>query len=42
LLAILDSLPQAAIVVSHSRNLLRATTTRGLRLCNGRLEPWDA
>jgi cobalt/nickel transport system ATP-binding protein len=41
LLAILDALPQAAIIVSHNRDLLRATTTRCLRLADGAALPWE-
>ena len=37
LLAILDSLPQAAIIASHDRDLLRATTTREVHLSGGRI-----
>ena len=41
LLAILDDLPQAAIIVSHSRELLHRTSTRCLRLVGGAAEPWE-
>ena len=39
LLAILADLPQAMILVSHDRDFLRATTTRRVRLGDGRIEP---
>ena len=41
-LTILKGLPQAAIIVTHDRDLLRAMTTRRLRLVEGIAEPWDA
>jgi cobalt/nickel transport system ATP-binding protein len=37
LLAILDALPQAAIIASHDRDLLRATTSREVHLSGGRI-----
>ncbi|MFW6162341.1 MAG: energy-coupling factor ABC transporter ATP-binding protein [Planctomycetota bacterium] len=39
LLAILNDLPHAALVVSHHRDFLDATTTRQVRLADGRLQP---
>jgi cobalt/nickel transport system ATP-binding protein len=38
LLAILDDLPQAAVIASHDRNLLGVATAREVRLADGRLE----
>ena len=38
LLAILDDLPQAALVVSHDSDLLRAMTSSQLRLVDGTIE----
>ncbi len=40
--AILADLPQAALVVSHDRDLLEATTARIVRLVDGRIETGDA
>jgi len=40
--AILADLPQAALVVSHDRDLLEATTARLVRLVDGRIETGDA
>ena len=40
-LAILDELHHAAIIVSHDRDLLDATTTRRLRLSGGVIEAWE-
>ena len=41
LLAILNDLPHAALVVSHHRGFLRASTTRAVRLLDGRTEPFE-
>jgi cobalt/nickel transport system ATP-binding protein len=38
LLTILDSLPHAALIASHDRELLRATTTREAHLSGGRID----
>ncbi len=42
LLAILDDLPQAALVVSHDSDLLRAMTSSQLRLVDGTIEACEA
>jgi cobalt/nickel transport system ATP-binding protein len=39
LLEILAGLPQAAVIVSHDRDLLRATTTRQVQLVDGIVRP---
>ncbi len=38
---IMAGLPQAMVIVSHDRDLLKRLTTRSLRLERGRLEPAD-
>ena len=39
LIDILNSLPQAMVIISHDENFLRRVTNRRLRLNGGRLEP---
>lgn len=41
LLAILNDLPHAALVVSYHRDFLRASTTRAVRLVDGRIQPCE-
>jgi cobalt/nickel transport system ATP-binding protein len=39
--SLLASLPQAMVIVSHDRPLLRRLATRSVALCAGRLQPLD-